>query len=72
MSRQQIVRYESVESIRSWGYQNVIGCIEYFEEGCLCIHSGKLPVLMGVSAASLLQHYLTGCVCSRHPDGEMK
>ena len=67
-----MLRYNNVESLKGWGMQNVIACIEYFEEGCLCIHSGELPILFDKLAVEQLHHYLTGCVCSRHPDGEMK
>jgi hypothetical protein len=66
------LRESTVEDLKNWNISDVFGGIEYFEEGCLCIIDGKLPVLMDVGAHTLLTHYLTGCVCSRHPEGEKK
>lgn len=51
---------------------NVINGIRYFEDGCLCIHSGDLPVRIDAELRDQLHHYLLNCVCSRHPDGELK
>lgn len=66
------LRDSTVEDITKWAMANVFYAIEYFEDGCLCIHGGKLPVVMSYNSSQLLHHYLTGCVCSRHPEGELK
>lgn len=66
------LREETLDDLKRWPIENVFAGIEYFEEGCLCILNGKLPVLMDKSAHELMLHYITGCVCSRHPEGELK
>lgn len=66
------LRQVKLETVRLWTPDSITGCIDYFENGCLCIHSGKLPVLMDVSLQELVVHYMNGCVCSRHPAGELK
>lgn len=66
------LREIKVDDVRKWDLDNVKDAIEYFEDGCLCIHSGKLPVKIGVNAFEFFTNYMTGCVCSRHPEGEKK
>ena len=68
----QMLRYSSLEEIESYPDNQAIGMCEYFEDGCLCIHTGKLVVKFDYSPQKLYHHYLAGCVCSRHPDGELK
>lgn len=56
----------------NYSEENAIGMCHYFEVGCRCIRSGKLVVLMDKTPKELYYHYLQGCTCSRHPDGELK
>lgn len=43
-----------------------IESVKYFEEGCLCILSGR--ILTKTNDNNALQYYLENCTCSRHPE----
>lgn len=62
----------SLDDCREMSDHNLFSGIEYFEDGCLCILSGELPVKTGVSMPELYYHYYNGCVCSRHPEDELE
>jgi hypothetical protein len=68
----EMLRYASLEEIKTFGDDQCIDMCLYFEDGCLCIHSGDLPVLFDKTPQEQYHHYLQGCKCSRHPDGELK
>jgi len=38
---------------------------DYFEKGCLCILTGKLPVVPGEGVEAAAERYMTECRCSR-------
>jgi hypothetical protein len=67
-----MMRYLSLDEIMTYPDRNCIDGVEYFEAGCLCIRSGKLSVLFDKSPQEQFYHYLQGCRCSRHIDGELK
>lgn len=49
--------------------ENVGFMVEYFEEGCLCIDGGDLPIPDQPNEVKAL-YYLMWCGCNRHPDYE--
>lgn len=61
----------TLDECREMSDHNLFYGIEYFEDGCLCIHSGELPVKINASLVELYHHYYNGCKCSRHPEGEL-
>lgn len=40
---------------------------EYFEQGCLCVLSGKIETAKP-DDDNAFQYYLEHCTCSRHPE----
>ena len=44
---------------------------EYFEEGCLCVLSGKIETAKA-NDDNALQFYLANCTCSRHPESSTR
>jgi len=39
---------------------------DYFEEGCLCIDGGDLPLPVGETDEVAVLYYIMWCGCSRH------
>jgi hypothetical protein len=44
---------------------------EYFDEGCLCVLSGKIETAK-TNDDNALQFYLDNCTCSRHPESSTR
>lgn len=41
---------------------------DYFEKGCVCVLSGRIPATGWVSAEKAFDYYMNTCTCSRHPN----
>lgn len=42
----------------------------YFEDGCICLPSGRIQKQNGGSDDDAIAYYMANCKCSRHPESK--
>lgn len=57
-----------IEKVRGSALE-ALNLAEYFEDGCLCISSGRIAKQDSSQAnANAANYYMENCTCTRHPE----